>query len=102
MSPAAIPYRLVADELQAHFASATIGWQIIVLEQAGSTNDAILQLASPQGEAVSSAPSPTREGLVLFAEHQTAGRCQRGNRWESAAGEGLWVSILMRTGIPLK
>src|SRR5207237_473299 len=99
MSPAEIPYRLVADELQAHFASATIGWQIIVLEQAGSTNDAILQLASPQGAAVSSPPSPTREGLVLFAEHQTAGRGQRGNRWESAAGKGLWFSILLRPGI---
>src|SRR5256884_2834676 len=101
MSPAEIPDRLVADELQAHFASATIGWQIIVLEQAGSTNDAILQLASPQGAAVSSPPSPTREGLVLFAEHQTAGRGQRGNRWESAAGKGLWFSILLRPRIDL-
>ena len=99
MSPAEIPDRLVADELQAHFASATIGWQIIVLEQAGSTNDAILQLASPQGAAVSSPLYPTREGLVLFAEHQTAGRGQRGNRWESAAGKGLWFSILLRPGI---
>ena len=99
MSQAESVDRLIAGELQAHFASATIGWQIIVLEQAGSTNDAILQLASPQGEAVSSAPSPTREGLVLFAEHQTAGRGQRGNRWESAAGKGLWFSILLRPGI---
>src|SRR6266513_2670188 len=101
MSPAEIPDRLVADELQAHFASATIGWQIIVLEQAGSTNDAILQLASPQGAAVSSPPSPTREGLVLFAEHQTAGRGQRGNRWESAAGKGLWFSILLQPKIQI-
>jgi len=30
------------------------------------------------------------EGLVVFAEHQTAGRGQRGNRWESAAAKGLW------------
>src|SRR6266480_6568115 len=101
MSPAEIQDRLVADELQAHFASATIAWQIIVLEQAGSTNDAILQLASPQGAAVSSPPSPTREGLVLFAEHQTAGRGQRGNRWESAAGKGLWFSILLQPKIQI-
>src|SRR5207237_9346327 len=72
--------RLIADELQAHFACATIGRQIIVLEQTGSTNDAILQVATGN----------TKEGLVLFAEHQTAGRGQRGNRWESAAGKGLW------------
>ena len=41
------------------------------------------------------------EGLVLFAEHQTAGRGQRGNRWESAAAKGLWFSILLRPGIQL-
>jgi BirA family transcriptional regulator, biotin operon repressor / biotin---[acetyl-CoA-carboxylase] ligase len=37
--------------------------------------------------------------LVLFAEHQTVGRGQRGNRWESAAGKGLWFSILLRPKI---
>jgi BirA family biotin operon repressor/biotin-[acetyl-CoA-carboxylase] ligase len=101
MSRAEIPDRLVADRLQAHFTCATIGRQIIVLEQTGSTNDAILQLASPQGAAVSSPPSPTEEGLVVFAEHQTAGRGQRGNRWESAAGKGLWFSILLRPKIQI-
>ena len=101
MSPAEIPDRLVADELQAHFACATIGRQIIVLEQTASTNDAIWQLASPQGAAVSSPPSLTEEGLVVFAEHQTAGRGQRGNRWESAAGKGLWFSILLRPKIQI-
>jgi BirA family biotin operon repressor/biotin-[acetyl-CoA-carboxylase] ligase len=39
--------------------------------------------------------------LVLFAEHQTAGRGQRGNRWESAAGKGLWFSILLRPKIQI-
>ena len=38
---------------------------------------------------------------MLFAEHQTAGRGQRGNRWESTAGKGLWFSILLRPEIPL-
>ena len=33
--------RLIGDELQAHSARATIGRQIIVLEQTSSTNDAI-------------------------------------------------------------
>jgi BirA family biotin operon repressor/biotin-[acetyl-CoA-carboxylase] ligase len=39
--------------------------------------------------------------LVVFAERQTAGRGQRGNRWESAAGKGLWFSILLRPEIKL-
>ena len=83
--------RLIADELQAHFACATIGRQIIVLEQTASTNDAILQVATANSNA----------GLVLFAEHQTAGRGRRGNRWESAARKGLWFSILLRPKIPI-
>ena len=83
--------RLIADELQAHFARATIGRQIIVLQQTSSTNDAVLQAATTN----------SNEGLVLFAEHQTAGRGQRGNRWESAAGKGLWFSILLRPKIQI-
>jgi len=83
--------RLIADELQAHSARATIGRQIIVLEQTSSTNDAILQVAITN----------SNQGLVLFAEHQTAGRGQRGNRWESAAGKGLWFSILLRPKIQI-
>jgi BirA family biotin operon repressor/biotin-[acetyl-CoA-carboxylase] ligase len=103
--------RLIADQLQAALPSAVIGRKIIVLEQTGSTNDAILQVASPQGAAVSSLPavasakegppSLVDEGLVLFAEDQTAGRGQRGNRWESTAGKGLWFSILLRPKIQL-
>lgn len=83
--------RLVAEELQAGLGSAVIGREIIVLEQTGSTNDAILQVANAN----------SKEGLVVFAEHQTAGRGQRGNRWESAAGKGLWFSILLRPQIAL-
>src|ERR671930_1630573 len=83
--------RLVASELQADLGSAVIGREIIVLEQTGSTNDAALQVANTN----------PKEGLVVFAEHQTAGRGQRGNRWESAAGKGLWFSILLRPEIDL-
>jgi BirA family biotin operon repressor/biotin-[acetyl-CoA-carboxylase] ligase len=83
--------RLIADELQAHSARATIGGQIIVLEQTSSTNDAILQVATAN----------SKQGLVLFAERQTAGRGRRGNRWESAAGKGLWFSILLRPKIQI-
>ena len=91
MFPPEILERLAADEMQAALGSAVIGREIIVLDQTGSTNDAILQIATPN----------SKEGLVLFAEHQTAGRGQRGNRWESAAGKGLWFSILLRPGIEI-
>ncbi len=83
--------RLVAEELQAGVGSAVIGRKIIVLEQTDSTNDAILQVANAN----------SKEGLVVFAEHQSAGRGQHGNRWESAMGKGLWFSILLRPEIDL-
>jgi BirA family transcriptional regulator, biotin operon repressor / biotin---[acetyl-CoA-carboxylase] ligase len=86
-----MPDGLVAEELQTDLASGVIGREIIVLEQTGSTSDAILQIANAN----------SKEGLVVFAEHQTAGRGQRGNRWESAAGKGLWFSILLRPKIDL-
>ena len=91
MFPAEMLDRLVGEELQADLGSAVIGREIIVLEQTGSTNDAILEVAT----------ADSNEGLVLFAESQTAGRGQHGNRWESAAGKGLWFSILLRPRIDL-
>ena len=81
---------LAADELQANLGRTIIGREIIVLEQIGSTNDAILEMARH-----------SKEGLVLFAEQQTAGRGQRGNRWESPARKGLWFSILLRPKIDI-
>ena len=83
--------RLNADQLQAALPSTVISRKIIVLEQTASTNDAILEVDAGN----------SNDGLVLFAEHQTAGRGQRGNRWESAAGKGLWFSILLRPQIQI-
>jgi BirA family biotin operon repressor/biotin-[acetyl-CoA-carboxylase] ligase len=91
MFRAEMPDRLVAGRLQDDLGTAVIGREIIVLEQTASTNDAVLQIANAN----------PKEGLVVFAEHQTAGRGQRGNRWESAAGKGLWFSILLRPKIDL-
>lgn len=96
MSPAEKLDWLIADQLKAELTGAVvIGREIIVLKETGSTNDAILQFSSTH------VPPAALEGLVLFAEHQTAGRGQRGNRWESTMGKGLWFSILLRPGLQL-
>src|ERR1051325_801533 len=87
--------QLIADQLKANIPDAVIGREIIVLQETSSTNDAISRIASADG--LPDVP----EGLVVFAEHQTDGRGQRGNRWESTAGKGLWFSVLLRPGIPL-
>jgi BirA family transcriptional regulator, biotin operon repressor / biotin---[acetyl-CoA-carboxylase] ligase len=90
MSPVETLDCLVANELQAQVGRSIIGREIIVLEKTGSTNDAVLEMAGD-----------SNEGLVLFAEQQTAGRGQRGNRWESPARKGLWFSILLRPRIDI-
>src|SRR5947207_8543523 len=87
--------QLAAHQLKAEIPDAVIGREIIVLQETSSTSDAISRVASTGG-------LPSRlEGLVVFAEHQTDGRGQRGNRWESTAGKGLWFSILLRPEIQL-
>jgi BirA family biotin operon repressor/biotin-[acetyl-CoA-carboxylase] ligase len=88
MSP---PDRLLASDLAASLGEGLIGRRVIVLESTGSTNDFLRQMLTPE----------LPEGFVVFAEHQTAGRGQRANRWESAACQGLWFSILLRPKIPL-
>src|SRR6266702_902407 len=100
MSRAEKSDQLIADQLRSELPDALSGREIIVFQQTNSTNDAMLQVISPQ-EAADSSPDSVTEGLVVFAEHQTAGRGQRGNRWESAAGKGLWFSILLRPEIRL-
>jgi BirA family biotin operon repressor/biotin-[acetyl-CoA-carboxylase] ligase len=79
-----------ADELRRALGNVRkIGREILVLDEVDSTNEFIFRLTTPA----------TREGLVVFAETQTAGRGQHGRRWESAAGKGLWFSILLRPQI---
>ena len=89
MSP---PDRLNGDELRESLGEENlIGRRLIVLESTRSTNDFLLQMLTPE----------LPEGFVVFAEHQSAARGQRGNRWDSAAGLGLWFSVLLRPELPL-
>ncbi len=78
-----------SEELRAALTDSHIGNKILIVEETSSTNDLVWKMAQ-QG---------TPAGLVVFAESQTGGRGQRGNRWESAPHRGLWFSILLRPGI---
>jgi BirA family biotin operon repressor/biotin-[acetyl-CoA-carboxylase] ligase len=68
-----------------------IGSRIEVLPRTSSTNDEILQRAR----------EGSREGLVILADEQTAGRGQHGNKWESPAGKALLFSILVKPRLAL-
>ena len=69
-------------------------WRDIrVVDETGSTN------ADVAGLARSGEP----EGLVLIAEHQTAGRGRLGREWTAPARSGLAFSMLLRpVGVPAK
>lgn len=58
----------------------------------GSTNDRAKQLAAD------GAP----HGTVVVADAQTAGRGQRGHKWHSPAGSGLYVSFIVRPQLPAR
>jgi BirA family biotin operon repressor/biotin-[acetyl-CoA-carboxylase] ligase len=63
-------------------------WEIRWLDEVGSTNTYVRELAR-QG-----APA----GLVAVADHQTAGRGRLDRRWESPPGANLLASVLLRPG----
>jgi BirA family biotin operon repressor/biotin-[acetyl-CoA-carboxylase] ligase len=90
MSPA--DGRLDAEQLRRALGDCTIGHDVLVLEETTSTNDFVFSIANPE----------TPAGIVVFAERQTAGRGQHGKRWESAVGQGLWFSVLLRPQLPLE
>jgi BirA family biotin operon repressor/biotin-[acetyl-CoA-carboxylase] ligase len=83
--------RLIVAELGTSLGESVIGRRIIILASTRSTNDFLLQMLTPE----------LPEGCVVFAEEQTAGRGQRGNRWESASHLGLWCSVLLRPRLAL-
>lgn len=43
-----------------------------------------------------------KEGTVVIAEQQTAGRGRMGRNWFSPAGKGIWLSLILTPQIPLQ
>ncbi|NJL14263.1 MAG: biotin--[acetyl-CoA-carboxylase] ligase [Microscillaceae bacterium] len=68
------------------FNTLIIGQKFIDLPNCHSTNDVAQQIIR-EGSPV--------EGTVIYTEHQTAGRGQRGNRWEAAPGQNLTFSVIV-------
>jgi BirA family biotin operon repressor/biotin-[acetyl-CoA-carboxylase] ligase len=51
---------------------------------------------STNSDALAAARAGAPHGSVYFADEQLAGRGRGDHRWESAAGQGLYVSVLLR------
>jgi BirA family transcriptional regulator, biotin operon repressor / biotin---[acetyl-CoA-carboxylase] ligase len=64
--------------------------RLVVCQRVGSTNDAARQLAE--------AGCP--DGTCVLAEEQTAGRGREERTWSSPAGQGIWLSLVLRPARP--
>jgi len=64
-----------------------MGKQIISLPSCHSTNDLMAQM---------SAKNQLHEGAIIVTEHQTKGKGQRGNQWNSPKGQNLTFSIFLK------
>lgn len=57
--------------------------------------------SSTNADAIAAARDGSPHGSVYFADEQLAGRGRGDHRWISVAGEGLYVSVLLRPQIPV-
>ena len=61
---------------------------------------AVRSTGSTNADLAAEADAGAAEGLVLVAEHQSAGRGRLDRRWEAPAGSGLTFSVLLRPAVP--
>src|SRR5262249_57819841 len=66
-----------------------LGSTVLRFDRVSSTNDVAKDFAS----------SGAREGLCVIAKEQTAGRGRKGRNWSSRAGDGLYLSVVLRPAI---
>jgi BirA family biotin operon repressor/biotin-[acetyl-CoA-carboxylase] ligase len=81
---------LLANEIRERLETRVFGKQdIVYFQETDSTNLRAKSLADR------GAP----EGTVVIAESQTEGRGRRGRTWFSPAGEGIYVSVILRPAL---
>jgi len=61
-----------------------------------------LQVGSTNTEALEQARSGAPGGTLVYAEEQTAGKGRNGRSWVSNARKGLYCSLILRPGQPVK
>jgi len=86
------PDSLVPQTIMARLDTTIIGREILVFRETSSTNDVARQAGIGGAD----------EGIVFFAQQQTAGRGTHGREWISQPNEGLWFSILLRSQLPVE
>ncbi|MDS1030982.1 biotin--[acetyl-CoA-carboxylase] ligase [Bacillota bacterium LX-D] len=86
-----IPDKMLAEEIKNGLETKWLGQEIRYFSEVGSTNNIAKMLGDENA----------KEGLLVIAEQQNAGRGRLGRNWVSPAGKGLWFSLLLRPKISL-
>jgi BirA family biotin operon repressor/biotin-[acetyl-CoA-carboxylase] ligase len=86
-----VPDSFDLTSISAALAETPFAGKIQHFQSVGSTNHLALEAAQ--------AGAP--HGYVWIADEQTAGRGRGGHQWHSAAGDGLYVSVLLRPQVSL-
>jgi BirA family biotin operon repressor/biotin-[acetyl-CoA-carboxylase] ligase len=73
------------DKIKANLKTNRIGGKILVYNSTSSTNDIAAEYAR----------NKQNDGLVIFAEEQTAGRGRAGNKWLGGRGDSVLCSIVL-------
>lgn len=81
------PASLVADEIRWNLAGARVGRHVRCEESTPSTNDLAWQVAAGGPDVA--------DGLVVFAEYQSAGRGRRGNLWLAPPHTSILASVVL-------
>lgn len=76
---------LTPDNLKEGLRCRRVGNNIIVFDSTASTNDIAAEYAR----------NKANDGLVVFAEHQSAGRGRSGNRWFAEKGKCILFSVVL-------
>ncbi|MHC4617770.1 MAG: biotin--[acetyl-CoA-carboxylase] ligase [Planctomycetota bacterium] len=73
------------DRITAHLKTKRVGKKVLVYSSTSSTNDIAAEYSR----------NKENDGLVIFAEHQTAGRGRAGSKWLSARSDSILCSIVL-------
>ena len=79
------PDLLDADQIKANLKTKCIGRKILIFSCTSSTNDIAAEYAR----------NKANDGLVVFAEEQTAGKGRAGDKWHSGRSDSILCSILL-------
>jgi BirA family biotin operon repressor/biotin-[acetyl-CoA-carboxylase] ligase len=78
------------DKITANLKTKRIGRKILVYDSTSSTNEIAAEYAR----------NKQNDGLVIFAEEQTAGRGRTGHKWLSGRADSILCSIVLSMGGP--